>query len=147
MRTVLVVLALLSAAPKPNSLKADAIAAFHALTPSAIEAKAGAVPAGTWQRIDVSEKNRSASFGHSTMLVVTSGASTFFIEYGRSTNSPAQTFGPFELHPAAVDAGASVKCGTTTCPGGMVCCNESCGICAPPDGACLQEFCVSDAGR
>ena len=33
------------------------------------------------------------------------------------------------------------KCGKTTCATGMVCCNVSCGICAPPDGVCTQQFC------
>ena len=32
-------------------------------------------------------------------------------------------------------------CGSTTCAGGTVCCNASCGICAPPDGVCTQQVC------
>jgi hypothetical protein len=36
------------------------------------------------------------------------------------------------------------QCGKTTCPSGMVCCNSSCGICTPPDGACIQLACVED---
>jgi hypothetical protein len=36
-------------------------------------------------------------------------------------------------------------CGPTpACPQDMVCCNPSCGICAPPDGYCTQQVC-SDA--
>jgi hypothetical protein len=35
----------------------------------------------------------------------------------------------------------AVPCGNNTCTGGEVCCNESCGICAPPDGACIQMQC------
>ncbi len=34
------------------------------------------------------------------------------------------------------------KCGTSTCGKGEVCCNASCGICTPPDGACIQIACV-----
>jgi hypothetical protein len=34
-----------------------------------------------------------------------------------------------------------VVCGPTICPAGQVCCNASCGICAPPDGACTQQVC------
>jgi hypothetical protein len=34
------------------------------------------------------------------------------------------------------------QCGTTTCPVGQVCCNASCGICTPPDGACIQIACL-----
>ncbi|KAK3388086.1 hypothetical protein B0T20DRAFT_365742 [Sordaria brevicollis] len=33
------------------------------------------------------------------------------------------------------------KCGVATCPYGQTCCNESCGICVPPGGACTQQFC------
>lgn len=33
------------------------------------------------------------------------------------------------------------RCGAVTCGVGEVCCNESCGICIPPDGGCTQEIC------
>lgn len=41
------------------------------------------------------------------------------------------------------DAGVDgpVSCGPTTCSGGDVCCNASCGICTPPDGVCIQLAC------
>jgi hypothetical protein len=32
-------------------------------------------------------------------------------------------------------------CGSNVCPAGQVCCNASCGICTPPDGACIQIVC------
>jgi len=32
-------------------------------------------------------------------------------------------------------------CGEVTCPADQVCCNASCGICTPPDGACTQQLC------
>ena len=32
-------------------------------------------------------------------------------------------------------------CGDGLCPEGTVCCNESCGICTPPGGACTQQVC------
>lgn len=41
--------------------------------------------------------------------------------------------------------GGSVSCGPTTCAAGEVCCNESCGVCTPPDGFCTDEVCL-DAG-
>ena len=43
----------------------------------------------------------------------------------------------------AADAGNATgpKCGAATCAAGMVCCNASCGICAPPNGACIQLAC------
>ena len=34
-----------------------------------------------------------------------------------------------------------VSCGPKVCESGEYCCNESCGICAPIGGACIQEFC------
>jgi hypothetical protein len=34
-----------------------------------------------------------------------------------------------------------VPCGPTVCPPGQVCCNESCGICTPPDGVCIALYC------
>lgn len=34
-----------------------------------------------------------------------------------------------------------VPCGDTTCAPGDYCCNDSCGICAPPDGVCIQLVC------
>jgi hypothetical protein len=37
---------------------------------------------------------------------------------------------------------APVTCGSNVCDAGMVCCNESCGICTPPDGVCIQIACV-----
>lgn len=33
------------------------------------------------------------------------------------------------------------QCGRKYCPVGQVCCNQSCGICTPPDGACTQQYC------
>src|SRR5262245_50613762 len=39
------------------------------------------------------------------------------------------------------DPPAGVACGSATCAAGEVCCNESCGICTPPDGACIEIAC------
>lgn len=36
----------------------------------------------------------------------------------------------------------SWECGPSVCAAGQVCCNESCGVCTPPDGACTQQACV-----
>jgi hypothetical protein len=41
------------------------------------------------------------------------------------------------------DTGAS--CGGNTCGAGEYCCNESCGICAPEGGGCIQLFCGDPA--
>jgi hypothetical protein len=32
-------------------------------------------------------------------------------------------------------------CGSTFCPDGQLCCNESCEICAPVGGVCTQQYC------
>jgi hypothetical protein len=36
-------------------------------------------------------------------------------------------------------------CGATRCPAGEVCCNASCGFCAPPGVACIDLACVPAA--
>jgi hypothetical protein len=41
-------------------------------------------------------------------------------------------------------ASDTVPCGSATCVGGDVCCNESCGICTPPDGACTMQLCSDE---
>jgi hypothetical protein len=150
--TLLVVFALsASAAPHSSLEPAQVVAAYHALTPQQLAARPGAkVPSGTWERVDVSDRIRSASFGHTTTLAYRKAEGVFYVEYGRSTNTPAQTFGPFSVQRAA-DAGtgaAGVRCGPNTCARGEICCNPSCGICTPPDGFCTEQFCeTTDAGR
>jgi hypothetical protein len=42
------------------------------------------------------------------------------------------------------DAGPFEPCGPTVCGPGTVCCNEACGICAAPGGACPAIACVED---
>ena len=39
------------------------------------------------------------------------------------------------------DAGPGPQCGPSTCAFGMVCCNESCGICTEPGGFCTLQLC------
>ncbi len=144
--TFLALLALVSSAAPEAGTHADALAAFHALTTEQVEARpAASAPTGKgWTKVDASQKVKSASFGHRTTLLV--GAKAFYVEYGKSTNAPAKTFGPFEL---AAKKPAE-PCGDHLCPEGQVCCNHSCGICTPPGGMCIQEFCApktTDAGR
>lgn len=38
--------------------------------------------------------------------------------------------------------GGGVPCGASRCSQGEYCCNESCGICAPIGGGCIQIACV-----
>jgi hypothetical protein len=42
---------------------------------------------------------------------------------------------------SAEQIATGVTCGRTICAPGEVCCNASCGICTPPDGACIQVVC------
>lgn len=42
---------------------------------------------------------------------------------------------------AATPAQAAERCGPRTCAEGSLCCNDSCGLCAPPGGACIQPDC------
>jgi hypothetical protein len=44
------------------------------------------------------------------------------------------------------DGGGGVSCGPNVCAVGEVCCNESCGICTPPDGSCITLHCETDGG-
>jgi|GEM_PF-6631581 len=38
--------------------------------------------------------------------------------------------------------GLGEPCGPVTCPVQEKCCNQSCGICTPPGGGCIQLFCT-----
>jgi hypothetical protein len=80
---------------------------YHSLGSTAIEQKpASGIPGDvSVARIDASPRIRSASFGHSTTLVVAlppagEWPKQYWVEYGRSTNHPAaQLYGPFTLPP------------------------------------------------
>jgi hypothetical protein len=82
-------------APEPESKKIDKLPEHEELT-----------------RIDVSPRIRSASFGHRTWLLVPPHARHFYVEFGRSTNTPAGLFGPFEVKPAT-EKGAPEKTAPT----------------------------------
>ena len=61
----------------------------------------------TFVEIDVSNPLRSASYGHTTAMLIPSGvtgrpsdpnlATSFYVRYGASTNRPGGVFGPFVL--------------------------------------------------
>ena len=73
---------------------------YQALGSEAIESKpAQPIPADAKvERVDASERIRSASFGHKTTLVVElPAARRYWVEYGKSTNHPAALYGPFEV--------------------------------------------------
>jgi hypothetical protein len=73
-------------------------AAYHALGAKAVEAhQAAGKPPADAQKIDVSARFRSASFGHTTWLWVTPDGGRFWIEYGASTNRPGGLYGPFAV--------------------------------------------------
>jgi hypothetical protein len=38
--------------------------------------------------------------------------------------------------------GGGPRCGDGHCGHGEICCNDSCGICSPPDGVCIQTVCM-----
>lgn len=44
--------------------------------------------------------------------------------------------------PTAPKPPTGERCGFATCAAGEVCCNESCGICTAPGGACTQAECL-----
>lgn len=49
------------------------------------------------EKIDVSSRMRSASFGHKTWLHVAPDGSEFWVEFGGSTNKPGGLYGPFPV--------------------------------------------------
>ncbi len=77
----------------------DAVkAAYRKLSSTEIETHAATTPPPKdAQRIDVSERIRSASFGHRTWLLVAPDGARFWVEYGPSTNRPGGTYGPFTV--------------------------------------------------
>ncbi|HWE28533.1 MAG TPA: hypothetical protein VHB97_11050 [Polyangia bacterium] len=93
---IVVLIAQLSAAPAPVQR------AYQKLTPAELEAKKTTKqPHKDAHKIDVSAKIRSASFGHKTWLIVAKDSNEFWVEYGRSTNTPAALYGPFTVEEAA----------------------------------------------
>jgi predicted secreted protein len=64
------------------------------------------------------------------------------LAYYRSWEGPAAAINTFSVTISVPKAKQGVKCGPTTCKAGDVCCNESCGICTPPGGFCIELFCA-----
>lgn len=54
------------------------------------------------------------------------------------TEQPATQEQGIIVTPGPIGGGA---CGSNTCTSKQFCCNPSCGICAPLDGACTQQVC------
>ena len=101
---IFVVIAQLSAAPAPVQR------AYQKLTAQELEAKkTTAKPPKDAQKIDVSAKIRSASFGHKTWLLISKNGKEFWVEYGRSTNTKAALYGPFSVEEGAAKAPAQPK--------------------------------------
>ncbi len=89
---LVVLIAQLAAAPAPVQR------AYRKLTSQEIEShKAKHKPPKDATRIDISEKIRSASFGHKTWLIVDKDGDEFWVENGRSTNRPGGLYGPFTV--------------------------------------------------
>jgi hypothetical protein len=97
-------IALLLAATLDPAQANRARTAYEKLGSAFIETKsATALPEGVdLARIDVTPRMRSASFGHTTTLIVPVASrdggvapTKFWVEYGKSTNAPARLFGPF----------------------------------------------------
>jgi len=89
---IIVLVAQLSAAPAPVQQ------AYRKLTSQERDAKKTTVkPPKSAHKIDVSERIRSASFGHKTWLWVSEDGKQFWVEFGRSTNTKAGLFGPFPV--------------------------------------------------
>ena len=109
----IVFLAQLGGTPAPATGAAQN--AYRKLTAEQLSAKKIETPPKDAQRIDVSERIRSTSFGHKTWLLVTPDGKQFWVEYGASTNSKAALFGPF-LVTATAPSGATPSGGTASPP-------------------------------
>lgn len=91
--------------PLPDALRQQYVAAYHKLRGHGLESHPiAALPTDAqYAQIDVSDQIRSASFGHKTTVFVplTEGqanrSGTFYVGYGRSTNTRPAWFGPFHL--------------------------------------------------
>lgn len=96
---LLSLLAPLACAQALSATQRDAVvAAYRALAPADVQGRpVDAAPAGKLERVDVSDKIRSASFGHTTTLLIPSDGKRFWVEYGKSTNRPASWYGPFAV--------------------------------------------------
>ena len=93
---IVVLIAQLASAPAPVQ------AAYQKLSAQELQAKKTTKqPPKDARRIDVSAKIRSASFGHKTWLWVEPDGKQFWVEYGRSTNTPAAMYGPFSVDAAS----------------------------------------------
>jgi hypothetical protein len=95
---VIVIIAQLTAA-QISAAKAT----YHKL-PDVTQHEASVKPPKDAQRIDVSARIRSASFGHRTWLLVAPDGKQLWVEYGPSTNTKGGLYGPFP-----VDAPAPAK--------------------------------------
>lgn len=51
---------------------------------------------------------------------------------------------PVKLSERQLDG--TTKCGPAVCAAGLECCNESCGLCAPPGVMCTQQYCGVPCG-
>jgi hypothetical protein len=81
-----------------TSAQIDAVKASYQALGNEVEAhQAKDQPPKDAEKIDVSPRIRSASFGHKTWLVVTPDAKSFWVEYGKSTNKPGGLYGPFPV--------------------------------------------------
>jgi hypothetical protein len=97
--SLLVLLAPLACAQSLTQAQKDAaVATYRALAEHDVEAKPlEAAPSAKVSRVDVSQRIRSASFGHTTTLLVPDGGKQFWVEWGKSTNRPASWYGPFDV--------------------------------------------------
>jgi hypothetical protein len=95
MKTLMLLLAL-TAAPLHKDNEQAALKSYRELTPQELVTRTTTeLPEGFWTKVDASERIRSISFGHSTTLWV--GGGVFYVEYGRSTNTPGRLMGPFRI--------------------------------------------------
>ena len=72
-----------------------------------------------------------------TTLLLLSACTELHVDIGKDDAGPRADGG---------DAGSLSACGPNVCAAGEYCCNESCGICAPEGGSCIEIGCSGDGG-
>jgi hypothetical protein len=151
---------------KLNPARTQALVnAFSALDPSVFPDHL--VPSfdanAEFAKIDVSSPIKSASFGHSTFILVPAGTSdkgenpnlsqVFYVAYGASTNTKAKNFGPFVLRSQVGDQCGGFVASALRCAEGLECISngnpDAPGVCQEPEaksGRALGESCGGFAG-
>ena len=97
----------------------------------------GSIPLGSTKNAKIAMLDRTARLSLLTILACASCNNASPPSPPPKDVAPEASAAPAK--PAA--AAAPIKCGSATCGPDQFCCNASCSICAPKDGACTMQVC------